>query len=364
MAIKQLLGLGIGILLIAFLASCVPIQQPGLPAQQLLVPAGHYGTVLRFPSGKIFIQTGRLDRFKTDALSYYWLTEEQLVKIPFKDDLRCRLTEYSIPTALPDGRLGLSEICRSYWPDRPIGQDDARFIVAYDWETGAIEQIVEEPLSFDTSSFTWNPEMTRGVQSIGSLLGTIAWITPTGMEPMMVTIGTGEQSWSLAENLAVMEDYHRGNDRTPEVGIARNPAWSPDGRLIAFWASTNVIGRSGMSRARGAYGLYLLDPDTLQLQQILADVENTGRLAWSPDSQWLAFTGDIGSSKDSLWLIFLDGSALRFVDKGSDLDFYPAFNGWNWLNNQEIIATRCPDSNCDQAEVLKYDVSEIVNSAP
>jgi hypothetical protein len=362
MAIKRLLELGIGTLLITVIASCVPIQESGLPAQQLSVPAGFYGAVLRFPNGEIFIQTGRLSPAKPDALHYYWLSEERFVEIAITDDLRCRLTEYTIPTALPDGRLGLSEICRSYWPDRPIGRDDARFIMAYDWETGAIEQIVEEPLSVESSSFSWNPEMTRGVQGIGSLLGTITWISPTDIEPMTVTIGMGEQSWSLDENLVVMEDYRRGHDRTAEVGIARNPAWSPDGRFIAFWASTNVIGSSGMSRARGTYSLYLLDPVTLQLQQILENVQNMTILVWSPDSQWLVFTGDIESSKDGLWLISADGNILEFIDRGSDVDFSRDFNGWNWFNNQEIIATRCLAPNCDQTEVVKYDVSAFVGA--
>ncbi|MCA9885585.1 MAG: PD40 domain-containing protein [Anaerolineae bacterium] len=253
--------------------------------------------------------------------------------------------------------------CSGYWPDRPLGPDGAQLIMAYDWEKGTIEQIVEEPLPTDTWVPSWNPEMTRDVMSYGGLLGTITWITPTGMEPMTITIGTGEQPWSLAENLVVMEDYRHGNDRTTEVGIARNPAWSPDGRYIAFWASTNVIGRSGMSRARGTYSLYLLDPDTLQLQQILENVQNMTLLVWSPDSQWLSFTGDIGVSKDSLWLTSVDGSILQLIDKGGNVDSSPDFNGWNWLNNQEIIATRCLDANCDQAEVVKYDVSEIVNSA-
>ncbi|RME06886.1 MAG: hypothetical protein D6816_07230, partial [Bacteroidetes bacterium] len=172
--------------------------------------------------------------------------------------------------------------------------------MAYNWETGAFKKIVEAPLPVDTWFPSWNPEMTRGVLSIGSLLGTIVWVTPAGMEAMTVTIDTDELSWSLAENLSVMEDYYHGNDRTAEVGIARNPAWSPDGRWIAFWASTNAIGRTGISRARGAYGLYLLDPDTLQLQQIIENVQNMTLLVWSPNSQWLSFTGDIGTSKNSL----------------------------------------------------------------
>lgn len=361
MAIKRLLGLGI--VLIAVLAACVPIQEPGLPAQQLSVPLGHYHDVLRFPDGSIFLAYGREPSYETQMALYYVLLEERFIDIDLPDDPRCRRTEYTAATELPNGNLGFSMRCSGYWPDRPLGPDGAQLIMAYDWEKGTIEQIVEEPLPTDTWVPSWNPEMTRGVMSYGGLLGTITWITPTGMEPMTITIGTGEQPWSLAENLVVMEDYRHGNDRTTEVGIARNPAWSPDGRYIAFWASTNVIGRSGMSRARGTYSLYLLDPDTLQLQQILENVQNMTLLVWSPDSQWLSFTGDIGVSKDSLWLTSVDGSILQLIDKGGNVDSYPDFNGWNWLNNQEIIATRCLDANCDQAEVVKYDVSEIVNSA-
>lgn len=44
--------LRIGTLLIALLTACVPIQNSGLPAQQLYVPDGYYGNVLRFPNGK------------------------------------------------------------------------------------------------------------------------------------------------------------------------------------------------------------------------------------------------------------------------------------------------------------------------
>lgn len=363
MTLTRFLILGIGTLCVVFFAACTPLQKSGIPAQQLSVPPGNYRirTILRFPDGEIWLPVGEELSYESQMARYYSVQEEQIIDIPLPADPRCERTKYTAPTALPDGKLGFSMICGSYWSDRPIGQDDALFIMAYDRETGIFEQIVEEPLSLEASSSSWNPDMTRGVLGIGTLLGTIAWVTPIGMEPMRVTIGTGKQSWSLAESLVVIDDYSLGNDRTTEVGIARNPAWSPDGRFIAFWASTNVIGRDGMARARGTYSLYLLDPDTLHLQQILENVQNMTILVWSPNSQWLAFTGDIGSAKNGLWLISADGNRLQFVDKGAGFDFYSTFNGWNWLNNEEIIATRCLDSNCDQTEVIEYDASGIVN---
>jgi hypothetical protein len=353
----------IGILLvISALAACRPRQEDNIPVRPLSVPPGNYGWVLRFPDGQILIQAGRLRPHKPDALRYYDLLEERFVEIPFEDDPRCRLTEYAFPTALPDGRLGLSKTCHGRWPDKPIGRDGARYIVAYDWETSEIEEIVSEPLSYGSASFSWNPDMTRGVQDIGSLIGTIYWLTPEGMEPMTITVGSEEQSWALDENLRMIEDYGPGNDRSEEVGIARNPVWSPDGRFVAFFASTNVIGRSGMSRARGAYGLYLLDPNTFHVQMILDGIVSPGELVWSPNSQWLTFTGWVGSSDRAVWLVSGDGNTAQSVGKGSDLDLYPNFSGWNWLTDQELITTRCLDEECNESEVVVYDVSGFVGS--
>jgi hypothetical protein len=357
---------GIGsilVLLAAVLTACAAEPEPGVPVERVGVPAGHYHHVLRFPDGQLLIGADREPSYATRAARFYHLQKERFIDVPLPDDARCtRRTEYTAAKALPDGNLGFSMICRGFWPERPVGQDDARFVVAYDWELSAIQQIVAAPLPVTTWSPSWNPEMTRGVVGIGSLLGTVAWITPLGMEPMIVSIETGEQSWSLADNLAAMEDYRRGNDRTSEVGIARNPAWSPDGRLVAFWASTDVIGRTGMARARGSYGLFLLDVETWQLTSIVENVQNVTLLRWSPDSQWLAFFGDIGSSKHSLWAVSVDGAGLEYVDRGSGFDFHPGFNGWDWLSEEEIIATRCLDSECEETEVLKYFVGEIVGA--
>ena len=330
-------------------ASCTVKQPPDLPRRQLPISPASYGTVLRFPDDSTHLALG--------ALRYYSVDEGELHEVPFVEDNRCRATDYTYPTALPDGRLGLHLSCKGRWPDRPIGRDNARYIVAYDWETGELEQIVDEPLPFEARDFSWSPDMTRGVLEIGSLLSTIVWLTPVGMEPMTITIGSGEQSWSLEENLAAMYDDRIDNS---EVGIARDPVWSPDGRFIAFWASTNVIGRSGISRARGTYSLYLLDPDTLQLQEIAEGVKNTGSPAWSPDSRWILFTGNIGSVQNSMWLVSADGDTIEFVGQGRDSELRGGFAGWDWLNDQDVIATICQDDDCEQADVVLYDVSEVI----
>jgi hypothetical protein len=340
--------------------ACESQRELTIPSEKVPVPVGKYGSVLRFADGRILLSTIDSPSYKSGRLRYYSITQEQFVDVPVPADPRCRKTQYISSTALPDGTLGFNMICHGYWPNRPLGGDGASFIVSYDWESGEIKPIVAEPLPYRAVDFSWNPEMTRGVQGIGSLLSTIYWITPTGMKPMTVTIGAGEQSWSLDENLVAMNDERLDNT---DVGIARTPVWSPDGRLVAFWASTDVIGRSGMSRARGSYGLYLLDPRTFQLQKLLENVRNTTRPVWSPDSHWLVFAGDRGSSRDSLWLTDLGGGPPHLVGKGNNFDIFNAFNGWGWLSDREIIVTMCVNPDCEYTEVIKYDVRDIVGSA-
>ena len=61
--------------------------------------------------------------------------------------------------------------------------------------------------------------------------------------------------------------------------------------------------------------------------------------------------------------ILVGSRFMQYLVLGEDR-FISAFNSRNWSNNEEIIATRCLDPECEQAEVLKYDVREIVNSVP
>lgn len=59
------------------------------------------------------------------------------------------------------------------------------------------------------------------------------------------------------------------------------PAWSPDGRRIAFVWTTPA-----------GSGLYLIDPDGTHLRRVTTDPVEVGRPAWSPDGRCLAFISD------------------------------------------------------------------------
>ena len=85
------------------------------------------------------------------------------------------------------------------------------------------------------------------------------------------------------------------------------PAWSPDGRKLAF-----VRGRAGERR-----DLYLLDFDAggaprLVLEGKDAAPRHVGAPAWSPDGAWLVFSADRGEGEGTgLWIVAPDGSGLK-----------------------------------------------------
>jgi Tol biopolymer transport system component len=66
---------------------------------------------------------------------------------------------------------------------------------------------------------------------------------------------------------------------TDDVARDRAPAWSPDGRRLAFYSDRS-----------GGYQLWTIRPDGSGLEQI-ADVPGTNFPVWSPDGARIAFSG-------------------------------------------------------------------------
>jgi serine/threonine protein kinase len=83
------------------------------------------------------------------------------------------------------------------------------------------------------------------------------------------------------------------------------PRWSPDGKHIAFYSNRS-----------GRYGIHVMNADGSEVRLV---TDKGCCAAWSPDSQYLAFSA--GYPGSDIFIIGLDGSGLRNVTKGNN-DYY------------------------------------------
>lgn len=125
-----------------------------------------------------------------------------------------------------------------------------------------IDDIALGKLQVVTPSPTRRPA-TSGKPSSSSLDGKLVFQTSTGGDLYVI---------------------HADGSRINRVTDGLDPAWSPDGTVIAF------------SRWRNPWGVYLIDQDGNGEERV-ADSTQTKEVTWSPDGTRIAFTINYGSSE-------------------------------------------------------------------
>jgi TolB protein len=101
-----------------------------------------------------------------------------------------------------------------------------------------------------------------------------------------------------------------------------NPAWSPDGRQIAF--NSNRDGQPG-----DIY-IYVMAADGSAVRQLIHNLKPDGHPRWSPDGRQIVFhsngNGVKGTASEvELYVINADGADIRRL---TDNDFYDGFPDW------------------------------------
>ena len=106
--------------------------------------------------------------------------------------------------------------------------------------------------------------------------------------------------------------------------LTQNPAWSADGKLIAFGST-----RDGASMISD-WELYVMNADGSGIRRLTHDKKPLGHPRWSPDGEFLVFHSNRDgmegkASEVELYVISADGRNLRRITNNS---FYDGFADW------------------------------------
>lgn len=83
----------------------------------------------------------------------------------------------------------------------------------------------------------------------------------------------------------------------PDKGYVIDPAWSPNGQLLAF----------SWRRPNDNYDLYIVDPSSMQILELTRDQGRNERPSWAPDGRHLVFEST-RSGERQIWTMLADGS--------------------------------------------------------
>ena len=284
---------------------------------------------------------------------YALLGDDMLRYLDLEGDSSCEHVKYRFPIQLSDGRLGLVKWCVT-----ENAFTDASYIVAYDWSTGQLEQIVQNPLKhFDIAQcFSWTSDMTEGVQLVSNgLVGTLNWLTREGPEPVNITLRDGTREWNLA-------DSYEGNGGI-EGGTISCPDWSPKGDKIAVFVSFDAMGVEWLPRLDKPSKLVLIYPISGASEVVLSGVHYADP-RWSPDGKKIAFLGYVenglpdyqGNEPYGLWVFDIDRRTLQRI--AADKYFKDA--AWS-PDSTRIAVIWCDQLICEKSEkreIREYKLPE------
>jgi len=120
-----------------------------------------------------------------------------------------------------------------------------------------------------------------------------AWNPKTGNQMVFVSDRAGSPVLYLANS----DGSNVEKLDLPDMGYVIDPAWSPNGQLIAF----------SWRRPSGNYDIYVMDIVTRQLVELTKDEGRNERPSWAPDGRHLVFESTRTGTRQ-IWSMLADGS--------------------------------------------------------
>jgi TolB protein len=113
-----------------------------------------------------------------------------------------------------------------------------------------------------------------------------------------------------------------GRTLTPPSLAASDAAWSPDGRHIAFSASSGPAAN---------IDIYVMAADGTGRRRLTSSIEADSDPTWSPDGDSIAFERDRGCEAEGcgaeeVWVMRADGTGQKRLTRGSTFDGDPAWS--------------------------------------
>jgi TolB protein len=123
-----------------------------------------------------------------------------------------------------------------------------------------------------------------------------AWNPKTGKQIVFVSDRGGEPVLYMANS--------DGTDvqkiEMPDMGYVVDPAWSPNGQLLAF----------SWRRPTGNFDIYVMDIVSHQLVELTRDQARNERPSWAPDGRHIVFESTRSGTRQ-IWSMLADGSSAR-----------------------------------------------------
>lgn len=122
---------------------------------------------------------------------------------------------------------------------------------------------------------------------------------------------TGQQVAFVSDRGGIPQLYTMNADGTsqtkvelPDMGYVIDPAWSPNGQLLAF----------SWRRPNGNYDIYIMEIVSHELVELTRDAARNERPSWAPDGRHIVFESTRTGTRQ-IWTMIADGTEARQLTK-------------------------------------------------
>lgn len=260
-------------------------SQSRASAQRINIPEGTYSGVAWLDEGTLaFLYDAPDTGIWNTKITIYSLSSGVWREIAMPEKPECRLTRPYFIKRLPTSDLGFIFHC--VLPETSTSSEQYSL---YLWEQGTerVQLLYNYPDNFKAAQFTFAPGITNLIQEQArgpGLNNELYRINPDGQSERLFA------TWQRV----------------------RSPAWSPDGKVLAFAGTRTYQERTPLHPLFGfgptrdlllfPWSLYLQNRDGGEPRTLLTGIEGGFINGWSPDGKMLSFTGGYQRTEGT-WII-------------------------------------------------------------